>query len=145
VTQVGKRLRALLERLSTRTGRYVSVGDECYGFQVMQIGATSVVLEKDKQQYTLELGSKQLSTAAAGRAASAEKPKTAEQATPQPPSPSGRSRGTAEGFGSEMLAWAASMTLPDLERLYSQYKDHMQPEQRAQAEEYIERRRARGE
>jgi hypothetical protein len=36
------------------------------------------------------------------------------------------------------------MSLAQLEAMYASYKDRMSPEQRAQAEQYLAQRRARG-
>ena len=145
VTQVGERLRALLEKVSTRTGRYVSVGDEFHGFRVVEIRADSVVLEKDGEQRMLSMGAKRLSSETQERPApTTEKTEEAQAQTPKPVAPRGRPPEMGEGFGADMLAWAENMSLGDLERTYAQYADYLSPEQRGQAEKYIEERRARG-
>jgi hypothetical protein len=145
ITQVGERLRALLEKVSTRTGRYVSVGEEFHGFRVVEIQADSVVLEKDGEQQTLSMGAKRLSPGTDERPAPAAKTtEDAQVQTPKPVAPRGRPPEMGEGFGPDMLAWAENMSLRDLERAYAQYSDFLSPEQRAQAEEYLQQRRARG-
>ncbi len=145
ITQVGDRLRALLEHVSTRTGRYVSVGEEFRGFRVVDIRADSVVLEKDGKQGTLSMGAKRLSLETQAKPAPmTEKVEDAPAPTPKPTAPPDRAREMREGFGEEMLSWAESMSLPELERMYSQYGDYLSPQQRAQAEAYLRERRARG-
>jgi hypothetical protein len=146
ITQVGDRLRALLERVSTGTGRYVSVGEEFHGFRVVEIQADSVVLEKDGQQGTLSMGAKRVSSETQQRPkpAATKKVEDAQTRTSLPAPPSRRARDVREGFGEEMLSWAESMSLPELERMYSQYGDYLSPQQRAQAETYLQERRARG-
>ncbi len=146
ITQVGERLRALLEHVPTRVGRYVSVGDEFRGFRVVDIRGDSVVLEKDGQQHVLSMGARRLSPETQGTAEPTAKRAEATRAlaAPRPRAPSGPPPEMREGFGEEMLSWAESMSLPELERTYSQYGDYLSPEQRAQAEAYLQQRRARG-
>jgi hypothetical protein len=146
ITQVGERLRALLEHVPTRVGRYVSVGDEFHGFRVVDIRGDSVVLGKDGQQHTLSMGARRLSPETQGTAEPTAKKVEGIHAptSPRPLAPTGPPAGMREGFGEEMLSWAESMSLPELERVYSQYGDYLSPQQRGQAEAYLQQRRARG-
>lgn len=146
ITQVGDRLRALLEHLPTRTGRYVSVGEEFHGFRVVEVRGDSVLLEKDGQQRTLSLGVKRLpsDTQQTPAPATPRNVEAVKAPTPRPAAPRERRADIREGFGDEMLSWAESMSLPELERLYSQYGSYLSPEQRAQADAYLQQRRARG-
>jgi len=146
VVQVGDRLQVLIERISARTGRYVALHEEYEGFRVVLIGPSSAVLERNGKQYTLTMGGRQL----------AEAPPTAATPAPKPPDPSepaGGSRaggpvglpgGGMAGFNGDMLSWAESQSLADLERMYGQYGQYLSPGDRARAEAYLEQRRARG-
>jgi hypothetical protein len=145
IIQTGDRLQALIEKVSTKTGRYVAVNEYFEGFRVVSIGANSVVLEREGKQYTLSMGTKQLgeppsllAPAPAGVPCSPSE-SAAGPAGPQAPG----SEGAGGFFGSDMLAWADRQPLSDLERMYAQYSQSMSPEDRARAEEYLESRRQR--
>jgi hypothetical protein len=94
----------------------------------------------------LSLGAKRLSskTQRGPEGAAREKVEAPKASTPAPVAPTAQAADAREGFGNEMLSWAESMSLPELERLYSQYGDYLSPQQRAQAEAYLQERRARG-
>jgi hypothetical protein len=47
-------------------------------------------------------------------------------------------------FGGDVLSWAESQSLEDLERMYGQYGQYLAPQDRARAEAYLQQRRARG-
>jgi len=146
IVQAGQDLQALIETVSTRVGRYVRVGDEISGFRVAGIREGAVVLERDGTQYTLCMGDRELPDTP-GSAASQEHV-GAQQTTgsTQPTgAPSGPPTGiTASGeFGSDMLQWAERTPLPQLERMYDRYSGYVSPEQRRQADEYIQDRRRR--
>jgi len=148
VIEVGDRLQALIEKVSTRTGRYVSINEDFEGFRVVSIGVDSVVLERAGRQHTLAMGQKQFGERAASAPASAstasEAPKPGPSASSSASSPGApRGGGMMGGFGGDILAWAESQSLPDLERMYAQYGSMMSPEDRARAEAYLESRRAR--
>jgi hypothetical protein len=103
------------------------------------------VLEKDGKQHTLHMGGSELADDSAGDVvAAAPKPSSSERRPSAPSGPVGGDMPVPEEFGEDMLSWAESMSLGELERLYVQYGDYLSPEQRAQADAYLEQRRARG-
>jgi len=141
VIEIGGQLQALIERISTRLGRYLAIGEEIDGFRLKNIQPTSVVLEKRGKEYTLRMGDKELPAGPSASAPSA--PPPGGPPGPGPPRAGPRSR---RQFGGEMdmMRWADRMSLDQVERMYGTYKDRMTPEQRARAEEYLQRRRAQG-
>jgi len=145
VVQVGGRLQVLIEKVSTRTGRYVALNEEFEGFRVVLIGESSAVLDRAGKQYTLTMGSKQLpeqaAAAPAGGAASAAPSVASSPPRSSPVRPPGGTMGG--GFGGDMLAWAESRSLAELEGMYAQYGAYLSPEDRARAQEYLESRRRR--
>jgi hypothetical protein len=147
VVQVGNRLQVLIEKVSARTGRYVALNEEFEGFRVVLIGQNSAVLERGGKQYTLRMGSKELPDRPGAAPATSPAPSaTSESSGPasasRPPSVGARSGGRA-GFTGDMLSWAESQSLADLERMYGQYGRYLSPHDRARAEEYLNQRRAR--
>lgn len=146
VVQAGQDLQALIERVSTRVGRYVRVGDEIDGFRVAEIREESVLLEKDGTRQTLRMGDKELPEAPSSVPSDANAGSQAGgQGGQQTPGPSGPSGGmTIPGeFGDDMLKWAERTPLSQIERMYDRYSGYMSPEQRRQADEYIQDRRRR--
>jgi hypothetical protein len=146
VVQVGGRLQVLIERISTRTGRYVALHEEFEGFRVALIGENSAVLERGGKQFTLLMGSRQLPDQAAAAPASGvatSAPATAASGPPVARSDRPFGGGMGGGFSGDMLAWADSRSLPELESMYAQYGSYLSPEDRARAQEYLESRRRR--
>ncbi|MBM3471876.1 MAG: hypothetical protein FJX75_01220 [Armatimonadetes bacterium] len=149
VVQVGGRLQVLIEKLSTRTGRYVALHEEFEGFRVVLIGENSAVLDRGGKQFTLLMGSKQLpdqAAAAPAGGAAATGPTVASGASPGGSDrPGGGGRGGEMGgaFSGDMLAWAEGRPLAELEGMYAQYGAYLSPEDRARAQEYLESRRRR--
>ncbi|MGQ9729740.1 MAG: hypothetical protein ACUVX8_00570, partial [Candidatus Zipacnadales bacterium] len=148
VIEVDGRLEALLETISTRRGEYVAVDEYFAGFRVVSIEAKSVLLVKDGTEYTLSMGSKELSEPISLSIAVSPSPMPLVQSSQaQRYSAEGRGSGgeMMDGqFGEDMLAWAERQPLSSLERMYQQYGAYMSPEQRQQAERYLEDRRRRG-
>jgi len=142
VIGIGGQLQALIERISTRLGRYLAIGEEIDGFHLKSIQPTSVVLVKQGKEYTLRMGDKEL-PAGPSASAPAGPPSGAGPPGPRPPGAGPRS-GRRSGGEMDMMRWADRMSLDQLERTYATYKDRMTPEQRARAEEYLQRRRAQG-
>ena len=146
VVQVGQRLQVLIEKLSTRTGRYVALNEEYEGFKVVLIGESSAVLERDGKQYTLRMGGRELADESRAAALAGAPTPTAPQGPPGgggPGGPGGMPGGGMGGFSGDMLSWAESQSLEDLERMYGQYGQYLSPQDRARAEAYLEQRRAR--
>jgi hypothetical protein len=139
VIQAGDALKALIEHISTRVGQYVIVGDMIDGFRVKLIRVDSVVLEKGGREYTLRLGQKELPAAPVAAPPPKEAPKM------EGPRTENSTRAHRRGsFLGDWGSWADRMSLAQLEAMYASYKDRMSPEQRAQAEQYLAQRRARG-
>jgi len=144
VVEVDRKLQALIEKVSTRVGEFVAVGEEFDGFRVASISIDAVALERDGRSYTLRMGEKELDETPSGSTATSEKP---EEAAPRPTPGSGGPMGSMQisgEFGGDMLAWAERQSVSTLERMHRQYSSYMSPEQRRQSEEYIESRRRRG-
>jgi hypothetical protein len=72
-------LRALIEKLSTRQGDFVAVGDQVFGFTLKAIAAGSVTLAQGSRTHELKLGAKEIASAAA--------PAAPAPPTPGPPAP----------------------------------------------------------
>ncbi|HJN14121.1 MAG TPA: hypothetical protein QGH10_01455, partial [Armatimonadota bacterium] len=144
VVEVDRKLQALIEKVSTRSGEFVAVGGEFDGFRLASISIDAVELERDGRRHTLRMGEKELDETPSGPIATSEKPEeTAGQATPGR-GPSMGSGPTSGDFGGDMLAWAERQPLSTLERMHRQYSSYMSPDQRRQSEEYLESRRRRG-
>jgi hypothetical protein len=144
VIQVGEALQALIEKISTKTGRYVTVNEQYEGFRVAFIDAASVVLEREGRQHTLRIGGKQLPEARPPAP-----PAAAPAPAPTPSASTGPSAGPRVGgpggfSGGDMLSWAESQPLHVLEAMYERYSGSMSPETRAAAQSYLQSRRARG-
>jgi hypothetical protein len=93
ITETTDGLRVLIEKLSTRDGKYAAVGDVVFGFTVQGIGRGSVTLAQGEKEYELKLGDKetQLADAATEQTAKAEASSSAQASptsTPTPPSTS---------------------------------------------------------
>jgi hypothetical protein len=147
VVQVGKRLQVLIENASAGTGQYVALNEEFEGFRVVLIGPSSAVLERGGKQYTLRMGSKELPVRPNAAPATSPVPSALSQSsrpesTSEGPQFRGRGGGMG-GFAGDMLSWAESQSLADLERMYGQYGRYLSPQDRARAEEYLNQRRAR--
>ena len=127
-------------------GRYVALNEEFEGFRVVLIGESSAVLDRGGKQFTLTMGSKQLSdqaaAAPAGGSATAPSP-AAPPSNPGGPPGGGPGGGMGGAFSGDMLAWADSRSLPELESMYAQYGAYLSPEDRARAQQYLESRRQR--
>lgn len=151
VVEVGGKLWVLIERISTGAGEYVALNEEFEGFRIVLIGQSSAVLQRDGREYTLTMGSKQLpqtfpqvtaatsassprSTVHPGQAYSGDR-------TAQGDAVFSESTG---GFTGDLLSWAESQPLAELERMYERYGRYLSPEDRARAEAYLSARRARG-
>jgi hypothetical protein len=140
VTEVGGRLQALIEHISTRLGQYVAVGERIDGFGLKSIQATSVVLEKGGKEYTLRMGAKEVPGGPS---------LTAPSTMSGPPGGFGPPGGRFRGFGGPpdpdmMLRFADRMSLEQVERMIGAFRDRMTPEQRARADAYLAKRRAQG-
>ena len=145
VVEVNRELQALIERVSTRVGEFVSVGEEFDGYRVARIDIDAVELEKNGARHTLRMGDKELDQTPSGSSAGADSGTSGTAAGPTPPTPGARmGSGQMTGeFGGDMLGWAERQSLQTLERTYGQYSSYMSPDQRRQAEEYLQDRRRR--
>jgi len=130
-TEVGGRLAALIENITTGEGRYVQVGDLIFGLQVVAIKRGRVVFLQGGKRYEVTAGEKTIAETQVAAAPKEEK-KGEKPAAPPPPMPTG---------GMDLTRFIPpGMSAAQLRAMYERYKEHLTPEQRAQAEEYIRNR-----
>lgn len=68
ITETTDGLRVLIEKISTREGKYAAVGDVVFGFTVQGIGRGSVALVQGDKEYELKLGEKEIQLAGSATA-----------------------------------------------------------------------------
>ncbi len=120
-------LQALIENIETGAGQYLSIGEEVEGLKLVGIALDRVTLVGQGQTYELVKGAKEIQEEAAAQPTAVEKPK----AEPKPQVPKGALdlSKVPRGLGSSKLR-----------EMYNRYKHLLTPEQRQQAEEYIQQR-----
>ncbi len=98
ITETTDGLRVLIEKLSTREGKYAAVGDVAFGLTVKTIGRGTVTLAQGEKEYELKLGQKEIGPTTPATPQTGEKPGTqTASATPSTSSSSG-----APPFGGRM-------------------------------------------
>ena len=129
--EIGGQLQALVENVETGEGRYVAAGETIFGLTVAAIRRGRVIFEQAGKTYEVAAGEREIEEEQV-----ATQPK--EKATEEK-----KEEEKPEGLSGDMDITRhipPGMSASQLRAMYERYKQHLSPEQRAQAEEYIRKK-----